>query len=199
MEPILPPFDRKKRLSSSLSKFVLFLFLKNLFYSRDIAISLDNSSDKKKLVLQKERSFFLNPSSRPTRATLGRFQKVCLLSLAWQNEFMAFLDGTLNRKLMPANTDVISRDLIDISRWLRRSDEKQGLNEVLRNELKVDDFVLLDEELMDYLISKYRGVKIIREVLTPKENPHIDYFPLRVLIFLFTICIIFLLRLKSSF
>ena len=142
---------------------------------------MDTSSDKKKLVLQKERIFFLNPSSRPTRSTLDKFQKVCLLSVAWQNEFMTFLDGTLNRKLMPANSDVLSKDLIDISRWLRRSDEKQGLNEVLRSELTVDDFVLLDEELMDYLISKYRGIKIIRNVLTPKETPHIEYFPLRVL------------------
>jgi len=76
----------------------------------------------------------------------------------------------------PVNFEVISNEISEISRFLMRKDDKNGLNEIMKNGLKITDFLLLDEELMNFLISKYRGFRLKREVFSNR----IEIFPIKV-------------------
>ena len=121
---------------------------------------------------------------RPTSTNLHQFPSVCLLSVSWHQEYLAYLEtpSLQAKKIFPVNSDVIiSNDPSEISRYLKRTDDKTGLNEIFKSGLKMSDFMLLDEELMDYLINKYRGMKIRREVQKLSYNVcYIEHFPMKV-------------------
>lgn len=110
------------------------------------------------------------------------FKEVCLLSVRWEHEYLEYLSKNLvNKKVLPVNSDVISQETGAQLQFLKRSDDKHGLNENLCEKLKSSDFVLLDEELMDFLISKYKGFKLKRNVVDNGYNSFfIEYFPVKV-------------------
>lgn len=122
-------------------------------------------------------------SLKPTTNNLKLFHSVCLLSKNWQQEYFNYLDSvTGTRKINPVNSDLITNPTSeDNSRLLKRKEDIFGLNEVLKSDLKISDFYLVDEELMDFLISKYRGFKLKRPVRTLETySLTLDYFPLKL-------------------
>jgi len=175
--------SRKKCLSSSQTKSFLHSFLsKAPFFSFRDPLSAHIEpplTDKRKSILLKEKDLYLKSENRPSLSNITRYASIYLLSLTWNNEYLAYLEGTI-RKMLPVNSDIISKETNDVSRCLKRGDDKYGLNEILRPELKISDFMIIDEELMDYLINKYHGYRIKREIL--KTSPHLEYFPLKVFI-----------------
>lgn len=131
-----------------------------------------------------EKDLYEKHKKKPNSNNLDQFTSVCLLSLKWQQDYYEFLDTPPpNKKVYPVNSNVISKEnSLITSRMLKRSDDKQGLNEILCPGLSHRDFIMLDEELMDFLLSKYKGYKLKRNVINNGYHDiFIEYFPLRVL------------------